>query len=237
MAEVEQNTPEWVQIRLGKVTASNVHKVLAKPKKRGQTESTTRRNYISQLAIEILTGKSAEPQIGNWYMEQGTKLEPMARAEYELQVSEMVLTAGFIEHPRLLRAGCSPDALVGDKGLAQFKCPILAIHFEYFRSAKIGKVPPQHYPQMQFELACCADREWNDFVSFNPQYPADRRRVVIRADRDEPYIKDMESEVMAFNQEVDEMVAELRGTESSMVEILERSLELSQQDVETVFPQ
>jgi hypothetical protein len=227
-SQVEQGTQAWIDAKLGKVSASNLHKVLAKPKGRGQTESTTRRNYMSQLAIERVTGKSAEPKIQTWHMDRGIQLEPKARAEYEIRVSDMVLTAGFIEHVRIPNAGCSPDALVGDVGLAQFKCPILAIHYDYIKAAKIGKVPTDYYPQVQFEMACTG-REWNDFVSYNEQYPPEKRLVIIRSERDDTYIKEIEAEVLQFNQEVEEMAADIRGEESDMTGILELSIKQVEQ--------
>lgn len=224
-SELEQRSDEWAKYKLGKVSASNINRVLAKPKKRNQEESTTRGNYISQLAIEILTGKSAERQFTNYNLERGTQLEPRARAAYELQSSEMVLTAGFIDHPRIPRFGCSPDGMVGDKGLCQIKCPILRIHYEYFKLAKIEKVPTEYFAQMQCELACTG-REWNDFCSYNEEYPPEHRIVVTRLFRDDPFIKDMEAAVIAFNQEVDEMVADLRGEKPSMEQQLRDSVKL-----------
>jgi predicted phage-related endonuclease len=205
--EIQQGTQDWIDARLGKVTASRIHCVMAKPRRKGQTESTTRANYMAQLAIEILTGKSAEDGYENWNMQRGIKLEPEARSEYELRVSEIVTTAGFIEHPRIARAGCSPDALVGSKGLAQFKCPIPRVHGEYVKLAKIKKVPPEYYPQVQFELACTG-RERNDFVSYNDRFPEHNQLVIVRAERDEPYIKELEAAVIEFNAEVDELVKE-----------------------------
>jgi hypothetical protein len=222
--QVQQGSEAWREARLGKVTASRIRSVMAKPKKKGEAESTTRRNYISQLALEIVTGKSKESQFQSWDMQRGIKLEPEARSEYELRVKEMVLTAGFYEHPTIPRFGASPDALVGEKGLAQFKCPIWAVHYEYRTAAKKGLVPAEYYPQVQCELAVMPNREWNDFVSYNEDYPENSQLIVIRAHRDEALIKDIESAVLAFNSEVDEMVADLSGEESSLESTLVASI-------------
>jgi hypothetical protein len=213
--DVVQGTEAWMEARLGKVTASRIRAVMAKPRSKGQDESSTRRNYMSQLALEIVTGKSREPQFENWHMQRGIKLEPEARSEYELRLKgkEMVLTAGFFEHPRIPRFGCSPDAIVGEKGMAQFKCPIWAVHYDYRQAAKKNIVPAEYRPQVQCELACLPDKEYNDFVSYNPDFPESSQLVIVRAYRDEAYIREIESAVIAFNQEVDEMVAELGHAE------------------------
>lgn len=208
-AELEQGTQEWLDARLGNVTASRISAVLAKPRSKGQTESTTRRNYMAQIACEILTGKSAEVEFESWHTRRGKELEPEARIEYELTSGLTVATVGFVRHPTIPRFGCSPDAFVGEMGMAQFKCPIPAVHFDYIKSAKLKVVPAEYYAQVQCELACNPEREWNDFVSYNKQMPEHLQLVVIRAFRDEPYIREMEAAVVEFNREVDEMIGEL----------------------------
>ena len=48
---MEQRTDEWFAARLGKVTASNIAKVMAKG------GGATRKNYMAQLVCETLTGQ------------------------------------------------------------------------------------------------------------------------------------------------------------------------------------
>lgn len=207
--DIEQGTQEWLDARLGKVTASRISDVLSKPRGKNSGISTSRRNYMAQIACERLTGKSAEGEEGgfrNWHMERGLKLEPEARIEYELRHSVDIRKVGFVDHPRIPRFGCSPDALVGDKGMAQFKCPIPAIHFEYIKAAKNKIVPADYFAQVQCELACNPDREWNDFVSYCKAMPEHLQLIVIRAHRDDVFIKDIEAQVLSFNREVDEMI-------------------------------
>lgn len=219
--ELDQETQkqEWLDARLGKVTASRVADVLAKPRSKGQGMATSRRNYMAQLACELLTGKSAEGEEGgykNWHMERGTRLEPEARIEYELKFDVEVQKVGFVAHPRIPRFGCSPDAYVGKKGMAQFKAPIPAIHFEFIKYAKLKTVPPDYFPQLQAELACNPDREWDDLVSYNKSMPEHLQLVVIRAYRDEQFIKDLEAAVLSFNREVDEMIEALPKQEDPL---------------------
>lgn len=213
-ADLEQGTQEWLDARLGKVTASRISAVMSKPRSKGQSESTTRRNYMAQVACEILTGKSAEVEFESFHTRRGKELEPEARIEYELRNSLEVRKVGFIDHPTIPRFGCSPDAFVGDKGMAQFKCPIPAYHFDYIKSAKLKIVPAEYYAQVQCELSCNPEREWNDFVSYNKQMPDHLQLVVIRAFRDEQFISEMEAAVMEFTREVDSMIGELPKSES-----------------------
>lgn len=223
---MEQGTPEYKEARAGKVTASRIGDVLAKPR-RGQQESTTRRNYLAQVACEIMTGKSAEREFQTYDMKRGIELEPRARVEYEMRRNVTVRKVGFVEHPRITRAGCSPDGMVGDEGLVQFKCPIPAVHFEYIEAWKVGKVPTEYYAQVQFELGCTG-RQWSDFVSYNEQMADHLQLIVIRCRRDDEYIGQLEQEVERFLQDVDAQIARLpkpgEEPDADLVPILEQSI-------------
>lgn len=200
----EQQTQEWRDERAGKITASRIGDVMAKPRK-GQPESIGRINYRAQLVCEILTGKAVEEQFESWDMRRGTKLEPTARTEYEIRAGVIVDTAGFTPHPTIPIAGASPDGLVGTSGLIQIKCVKTAKHLEWLMD-KV--VPTEHKPQMQFEMACTG-REWSDFVSYEPNLPEQHQLFVARLRRDEVEIAKIENEVRKLNSEIDEIIAKL----------------------------
>lgn len=69
---MEQRTDEWFAARLGKVTASNIAKVMAKG------GGATRKNYMAQLVCETLTGQKEET-FKSASMERGNELEAVAR--------------------------------------------------------------------------------------------------------------------------------------------------------------
>ena len=88
-------------------------------------------------------------------------MEPMARAAYELAFTDgMVDQVGFAVHPTLDYSGASPDCLVGDLGMAEFKCPNTVTHLEYRLG---GVVPEQYEPQMMWEMDCTQERKRWDF--------------------------------------------------------------------------
>ena len=70
ISEHEQRTPKWFADRLGKATGSNASAILAKGKTKG-SESTTRRNYRFQLALERITNQSNESDFTNSHMQRG----------------------------------------------------------------------------------------------------------------------------------------------------------------------
>jgi hypothetical protein len=215
----EQGTQEWRDERAGHVTASRISAVKAKPRSKGQSEATTRANYRAQLICETLSGKATEDEFESWDMKRGREVEPQARIEYELRCKERIQTVGFVKHPRITRAGASPDALVGDKGLAQFKCPKSATHLEWLLS---GVVPMEHRPQMYFEMAVTG-REWCDFVSYDPNMTG-HELFVKRLMRDEGEIQLIENEVEKFLAEMDAMLNVLRKTDTDLEDKLVASI-------------
>lgn len=199
---MEQRTPEWFAHRAGRVTASRIADVMAKTK---TGPGAARKNYAADLVAERLSGECREG-FSNAAMQWGTEMEPQARAAYEFLHDASVSEVGFIDHPALRMAGCSPDGLVGDDGMVEIKCPNTATHIETLLS---GTYDGKYLKQMQFQLAC-SGRAWCDFVSYDPRLPAEMQLFVKRVDRDGAAIVDIERAVGEFLAEVDETVSALR---------------------------
>ena len=203
-ADFPQSSPEWLGARAGKVTASRISDVLAKIK---SGEAAARRDYKAQIVAEILTGTPQESGYINAEMQWGLDQEPFARGAYEVKIHVLVDQVGFVIHPTIDRAGASPDGIVGTSGMVEIKCPKSATHISYLLG---GGVPSTYQPQMLWQMAC-AERAWNDFVSYDPRLPEHLQLFVCRLNRDDGRIREMEAEVALFLAEVDAMVAKLRG--------------------------
>lgn len=206
---MEQRTDDWFAARLGKVTGSRVSDVIAKTK---TGYSTSRANYLAQLAIERMTGQQTE-SYSNAAMEWGTTQEPFARNAYETLTGNLVEEVGFVIHPEIDMSGASPDGLVGGNGLIEIKCPNSATHIEYIRNEK---APAKYLPQMAFQMACTG-REWCDFMSYDPRMPDGLQIFLVRYHRDDEYIKEIESEIVKFLGEVDTTVAELLAKRNNTI--------------------
>jgi len=199
---IEQGSPEWLAIRLGKVTASRITDVLAKGK---SGEATTREDYRTELVVQRLTNEPGE-SFTNAAMEWGVLQEPMARIAYEAQANVFVEQVAFVDHPTIEWFGCSPDGLVGETGLVEIKCPASKNHLKYLLG---GKPPAKYVPQMQCQMAVTG-RKWCDFVSYDPRLPEDLQLFVARLERDVSYIMAMEEEVDKFLKEVSGMYSKLK---------------------------
>jgi putative phage-type endonuclease len=200
---IEQGTPEWFAQRLGKVTASRVADVIAKTK---SGPAASRQNYMVELALERLTGARQE-SYSNAAMQWGTDTEPKARVAYELHTNNMVLKTGLVDHPTIPMTGASPDGLVDDDGLLEIKCPNSATHVDTLLT---GFPQNKYVTQMMWQMACTG-RQWCDFVSFDPRFPANMQLFVKRIGRNENTIGALETEVKLFLRELDTMVETLNN--------------------------
>jgi len=198
---MEQRSPEWYAIRLGKVTASRVSDVTSKTK---TGYSTSRQNYAAELIVERLTGRQ-----GDFFqtaaMAWGTNTEPMARSAYEARMGVLVEEVGFVPHPNIEMAGASPDGLIGEEGLVEIKCPNTSTHIEILLSKT---VPLKYLYQMQWQMACTGAL-WCDFVSYDPRMPEGMQLFIERWERSDDTIMDLEREVEKFLSEIDEKISKL----------------------------
>jgi putative phage-type endonuclease len=190
-----QGSDEWLQARAGRVTASRVADLMAKTK---SGASASRVNYMAQLISERLTGQPSEG-FSSAAMRHGTETEPEARAAYEMLTGADVVEVGFIPHPTIDGFGASPDGLVGDDGLIEIKCPNTATHIETLLAEK---VPSKYNTQMQVQMLC-TDRQWCDFISYDPRLPGDMRIWIKRVYRDDVFCGQIVAEVAKFLAEMD----------------------------------
>lgn len=199
---MKQRTDEWLNARLGIVTASRVSDVMAKTK---TGPAAVRQNYMAQLIIEALTGKPVE-QYTNGAMLWGIEQEPSAKAVYEIANDVMVEDVGFITANLgngLL--GASPDGLIGTDGLVEIKCPNSATHLNTLLT---GEIKGEYIWQMQCQMYVMA-RKWCDFVSFDPRFPEEHQVFQKRIERDEKAITKMLEEVGTFYQEMTNAIIKL----------------------------
>lgn len=190
---MEQGSPEWAAIRIGKVTGSNFKKVMA----------SDNLPYVDILIAEMLTGQTEDDDYMNWNMERGVDLEPIAVQEYKkLWPSIDLVPVGFVQVSELV--GYSPDQVVivdGEIiGGIEVKCPTSKKHIQHIRQARI---PSDHKWQVYFPFIVSDKVEWWDFVSFDPrvsQVPIFTKKV---------YRDDIQAEIKEGRQELDKFLNKL----------------------------
>ena len=172
--------------RKGIPTASAASKLIT-PKGAASTQMD---GYARDLAYEILgiekiksNGKSADFK-GNPYTEAGHDMEPEAAAWYSWFTGAEIERATFVSDDDI-SYGCTPDYFVGDgKGLLQLKYRQAAHLMYQDKIERAGGIPWDDYPQLQFELMTCEDREYNDILYYHDELDP----FICHVPRDEEFI-------------------------------------------------
>lgn len=202
MSDIEQLSPEWFAIRRGKVTASRLSDVVAKTR---NGWGASRTNYAAELIAERLTGVTVD-RFRNAAMQHGVDTEPEARAAYEFMSGNKVTEIGFIDHPTIQMTGASPDGMIDPNGMLEIKCPQTATHIDTLLK---GSIAERYVLQMQWQMRC-ADRQWCDFVSFDPRMPPSMQLFIKRVKRNDGQIQGLERAVTEFLAEISVTVSELQ---------------------------
>ena len=189
--KIEQNTEEWFQLRMGKITSSNYGKVMAHI---GKPFGNPALEYAMRVAIETRTNVAIETFNNEW-MERGKLLEDDARAVYETEKFCDVLPGGFAEQGRY---GASADGQT-DGGLIEIKSVKYNTHFQ--RLIK-GGYDTAYQWQIRGQM-WLYDVAWCDFVSYCPDFPMNKRLYVFRVERDHEQEKIMIARLKDFTKEVD----------------------------------
>jgi len=169
--EVDQNSEEWLDLRVAKVTGSVCAKMMANF---GKAFGDPAKKMAVTIAREQVTGKrSLTESFSNAHMERGHEQEPMARRAYEDEYFVDVANGGFFDCGLF---GCSPDGLVDDNGIIEIKSVLDHVHYA---NIKRGGIDPAYKWQIYFNLLK-TEREWIDSISYCADYPEKRRLYVHR---------------------------------------------------------
>lgn len=192
---VLQGSTAWLRLRMGKPTASQFSRIVTPTGK----VSTSQDGYMRELLAELIMGRPLEGPKMPW-MERGKDLEADAVALYEFQNDVETEVVGFITNDAETM-GCSPDRRVTPKRLLQVKCPKPENHVGFLLFDDISK---EYKPQLQGELYI-AEAEVNEIISYHPEMPY----AIVRAERDEAFIKLLAAELDKFVNRLSEKRAEL----------------------------
>lgn len=169
--DAPQKSPEWVKVRVGKVTASRLGDWLATSKRDGKPLKA-RLDYERELAYERQFNTEFSTYVTG-AMALGIEYEPFMAEQYEKIYGVTVDTCGAFYNEHFV---ASPDRLVGDDGLLEIK----VLGDASFAQVLDAGVPEAHYLQIQGQLLA-SGRKWCDYVAGN----LDAKKVkVIRVEPD-----------------------------------------------------
>ena len=175
---VIQGSPEWDELRKGRYTSSEIHRLKVEQKlydKKG--------NYLPEklltdggktYAIETLQLNRKKAPLTE-AMQNGTYREPEARFRFECTHNVKVQTTGFYTYEDWL--GFSSDGLTternGRKGVLEIKCPLEQKHLLYCTCRTwqdVLKVSPLLCWEMCLPLLLLPELDVCWFISYYPEY-------------------------------------------------------------------
>lgn len=152
-----QASPEWFNIRKGKMTASHAQAI----GNQGKGLDT----YITELMAEYYSSGEKE-QFSNRHTDRGNKLEPIARSLYELETGQSVEQVGFIEYDEFV--GCSPDGLIDEDSGLEIKCIDDVKYFKHLINGE-SEIDSAHLWQIQMNMLISGRDTWKLLV-YNPNF-------------------------------------------------------------------
>lgn len=208
--DVEQRSEAWHQARVGLLTGSRAGDMLATTTT-GPSKSRT--NLRVQLALERVVGRPVGSDYQSVAMRVGQERESAALMRYEVQTGHLLHPVGFVRHT-MLRAGCSPDGVVGAfQGLVEVKSPGPPQHLQTLRRGVEG-ISKDYRAQIDHGL-WLTGAAWCDFVSYNPEFPEALQLAIVRVLRNDFML-------MAYGRAVETFLAEVDEEESAINDLIMR---------------
>lgn len=153
---VDQNSPEWDALRADHITASVAGSLLGNNKHSEPLAAIFQSVGFNPFGIE---------NIHNQHFKRGHRLEEIGRAKYSAEFGHTVNQVGFVTNDLYPGLGVSPDGLVGDDGLVEFKAPAANRFFD-----PLSK--PDYIDQVQMQMAVTG-RKWADLTQVGSNYGSD----------------------------------------------------------------
>lgn len=199
-AWIQQGTPEWDQVRLGRFTSSEISRLMepstrdmtddelkARPKS-GKGSRTTKvedytklsdggMTYVKEKVAEIMTGQ-ARVQGYAFPLVYGKDMEPVAAEHFEKVKGVDLQECGFFTYTN--HAGGSPDRLVGDNAILEIKCPADSVnmlgHLMLTDHYDVRRDYFQYWAQCQANMLFTG-RNLCHFVAFDPRMLEEKHKM------------------------------------------------------------
>ncbi len=213
---MEQRTAEWFLARKGKLTASEIHNILASSRKKDEVLGETAMSYIKGKVAESVMNDDVfvemqDMAFSNAATRWGEMYEPDARRLYSGLTGMDVEENGFI--PYSPHCGGSPDGMNKDgQGIIEIKCPFnSAKHVEFM----LMKSPEdllaanrQYYYQCQANLLFTG-RRYVDFISYDPRMSELLNIKVLRIEANGKDFDLLKTRISIAEERLEKMVSEI----------------------------
>jgi hypothetical protein len=195
--ESEQGTEEWRQRRGGKFTASRAADLMICG--RNGQPLAARKDYITQIALERITGE-LEEFYKSAAMLEGTERERTAALAYSFKTGNETEQTGFWYKDTY---GASPDDLiVGQSGGAEYKNPKAATHYQTLITQEV----PRYYYWQIIQCLLLTGRDFWDYVSYHPKFPESAQLFIKRI-----YRSDVQDDINMLERELNKAELEVQA--------------------------
>lgn len=202
--DIEQGSLAWLELRAGKVTASEIDALVSPLGK--VREGAGVQTYLNQKLAERWIGAPLPSVQGVFDLEQGQILEERAKPAFTIHTGIETRNVAFIEADGG-RFGCSPDAMAESSGV-EIKCARIETHIGYLMA---NKLPAQYVGQVQFSMWVTGFQNWH-FFSYHRKLPP----LHLLIGRDEAYQDAISDALKSFLARFDEgwtRLVEINGGE------------------------
>lgn len=166
---LHQNTPEWLGLKHGVLSASTFKNIITPSK----LELSKAKDTV--LFYDEILGQRIDPFVESGFddynMRRGHEDEPYAADQYADEYGGDVKHCGFVINKALgFKLGFSPDRLVGKDGFIEIKSKNRNRQVKTILDHVCGRlpdeiIPNEHMMQVQAGLFV-TERKWCDFISF-----------------------------------------------------------------------
>lgn len=153
----QQQTEEWYNIKLGKVTGTVLDDILGTPK--------AREGCFYEILGERLTPRVDMENIQESALNRGNRLETPAIKAFEYVTGKKVERVGFVAHDEYPNIGYSPDGIIGETEDVEVKAPQIK---NYMKIVLTNEVPKEYRAQIIQAFVVNPKLEKRYFVAYNP---------------------------------------------------------------------
>lgn len=205
---MEQKSEEWLQLRKGKFTGSEIWKLLVEPRNKTELFSDTTKSYIFEKIAEEVSTESPERFVTT-AMQWGNDFESLAKKWYSKLSGNIITEIPFIHHPiHSANVGGSPDGYIeSNNSIIEIKCPYNpSNHIKHIlcNAENMKSELKEYYWQMQFYIECMK-AEYCDFISFDPRVNEDWGLHIKRVERNDSDIQLMNDKIkqsLAYKEQI-----------------------------------
>jgi len=161
--EMEQYSEAYWAIKLGKLSASQMDKIVSPTGK----NSSSLKDYVFKKIAELETGEREET-FESYHMKRGLALEPEAKRRFSFITGLEVVDVGVVVNAKYPYLCASPDGLDPNynKFGLEIKCPMPG---ELLKTRYEKVIPTKNKAQVYSSLWLCDDVERWYFMSYHPE--------------------------------------------------------------------